>query len=264
MDVSAFVSDLAQRTAVTKPFETFPGDNLTERAQSYGNAVSLGPGLKQDDDAVNVRMAGLLRVRQTTSDSKMVSLSVEPFSQRRAKYSPRQGDQVVGIIEDRGGEFYKVNIFAPASALLPRLAFENATKRNKPELQRGDVVYARIAVANKDVDVELTCVSASGIKKDWSSGETIYGPLSEGLVLSHLSLPLVRSMLRPECVLLNSLGKALPFEITVGMNGAAWIKAGNVVDTIIIRNAVINADLLADDLHTAAMVEALLKRRPPN
>ena len=89
------------------------------------------------------------------------------------RYIPRANDQVVGIIEERGGDYYKVNIFSGTLALLNRLAFEGATKRNKPEMKKGDVVYCRVLFAHKDIDTELTCLSASGIKKDWSSGETV-------------------------------------------------------------------------------------------
>jgi len=83
----------------------------------------------------------------------------------------------VGIIEDRGSEFYKVNIFSGSVALLSRLGFEGASKRNKPELKVGDVVYCRIALAHKDLDTEVTCVMGSGSKKEWSSGETVLLPI---------------------------------------------------------------------------------------
>jgi len=95
---------------------------------------------------------------------------IEPQCKR---YIPKLNDQIVGIIEDRGGDFYKINIFSGSIALLNRLAFEGATKRNKPEMKKGDVVYCRVSLAHKDIDTELTCLSASGIKKDWSSGETV-------------------------------------------------------------------------------------------
>ena len=83
------------------------------------------------------------------------------------------GDQVVGIIEEKLSEYYRVNIFSGSAALLGRLAFEGATKRNKPELKRGDLVYARVSLAHKDLETELTCISSSGSKKEWSSGESV-------------------------------------------------------------------------------------------
>ena len=42
---------------------------------------------------------------------------------------------MIGVIEEKHGENYVVNIGAPSSALLPVLAFEGATRRNRPNLQ---------------------------------------------------------------------------------------------------------------------------------
>ena len=112
------------------------------------------------------------------------------------------------------------------------MGFEGATKRNKPELKIGDVVYCRVSLAHKDLETELTCISASGSKKGWSSGEAvcltmfvlfllskneyifiylarqIYGQLSEGLLV-HVSTGFAKHMLRPDSVLLNVLGRYL-------------------------------------------------------
>ena len=46
--------------------------------------------------------------------------------------------------------------------MLPQLSFEGATKRNRPNLKSGDVVYARVAAASRDMDPILTCVDAAG------------------------------------------------------------------------------------------------------
>ena len=40
-------------------------------------------------------------------------------------------------------------------------------------MKRGDIIYARIIVADKLLDVELTCTVSCGIKKDWSTGESV-------------------------------------------------------------------------------------------
>jgi exosome complex component RRP40 len=79
----------------------------------------------------------------------------------------------VGIIEDKGGDFYRVNILSGSAAMLNRLNFEGASKRNKPELRVGDIVYCKVSLAHKHLDTELTCISTSGIKKGWSSGEAV-------------------------------------------------------------------------------------------
>jgi len=42
------------------------------------------------------------------------------------------------------------------------IAFEGATQRNKPDLKNGNVMYARVIAANKDVEPELACVNKKG------------------------------------------------------------------------------------------------------
>lgn len=52
-------------------------------------------------------------------------------------------------------------------------SYAGATKRNKPELKRGDSIYARVTMAHRDLDTELVCTVASGPKRDWSTGENV-------------------------------------------------------------------------------------------
>ena len=151
-------------TATMKSIAVLPGDNVTFNVTGLGKNIKLGDGLHQVDDAVFSSLAGILRYRAPTTywvegDKRM--------------YIPRAGDQVVGIIEEKLGEFYRVNIFSNSSAMLNKLAFEGATKRNKPELKKGDVLYLRVSVADKDLDTEVTCITSSGSKKEWSTGETV-------------------------------------------------------------------------------------------
>ncbi len=117
------------------------------------------------------------------------------------------GDQVVGVIEDKTGDFYKVSILSGATCLLSRLAFEGATKRNKPELKIGDVIYCRVQLAHKDLDTELTCTAnASVSKKEWSTGESVYGPLHGG-VLTKCSIASCRQLLQPDNFLLSTIAR---------------------------------------------------------
>jgi exosome complex component RRP40 len=148
-----------------------PGDNLTKNVTGLRNDIKLGNGLHQVGESVVSSMAGALRYRAPTTywvegDKRL--------------YIPRAGDQIVGIIEEKLGEFYKVNIFSSSTALLNKLAFEGATKRNKPELKKGDLLYLRVSVADKDLDTEVTCITSSGSKKEWSTGETV--------IISHVGL----------------------------------------------------------------------------
>jgi exosome complex component RRP40 len=75
------------------------------------------------------------------------------------QYIPAVEDNVVGVVRDKQGEQYRVDIGASHTALLPFLAFEGATKRNRPNLQVGTLVYARVVMANKDMEPEISCIS---------------------------------------------------------------------------------------------------------
>lgn len=100
---------------------------------------------------------------------------------------------MIGIVRERLGESYRVDIGSSQPATLSALAFEGATKRNRPNLrvpgrshrpapvdvrtvltpsdsdrrvlmglrwQVGSTVYARLALANKDMEPELVCFTA--------------------------------------------------------------------------------------------------------
>ena len=59
-------------------------------------------------------------------------LFVTFFSQQ---YVPTKEERVIGIVTNRIGESFKVDIGGSIQASLSGLAFEGATKRNRPNLQ---------------------------------------------------------------------------------------------------------------------------------
>lgn len=147
-----------------KPSFVLPGDDVTDNVTGLTTTLKIGPGLVQKENKVLSNAVGTLRYQAPTK------YFVESS---RKRYFPCVGDQVVGIIEDRGGDYYSVNIFSGSNCILSRLAFEGATKRNKPELNKGDVIYARIISTSSYTDTELSCTVTSGAKKEWSTGETV-------------------------------------------------------------------------------------------
>ncbi len=192
-----------------------PGDILSEylttqhdKSSFASQPLKLGVGIKtipSSSSSVSELVASVPGQLTVTKGGK-TGQPTHIVDCSRKRYYPRTGDQVVGIIEDRGGDFYTVNIFSGQHCLLNRLSFDGATKRNKPELKRGDVIYARISSASRDMDTELSCLTTNGLKKDWSSGETLYGPLPLGLLLN-VSTGYAKKLLRPDCVVMNTLGK---------------------------------------------------------
>jgi exosome complex component RRP40 len=93
------------------------------------------------------------------------------------QYVAATGESVIGIVVARLAEYYRVDIGGAQAAILPVLAFEGATKKNKPNLVPGTLVYARISLANKDMEPELQCFNPSSGKADG------YGELKGGFVI---------------------------------------------------------------------------------
>lgn len=99
--------------------------------------------------------------------------------------------------------------------MLDSVEFNGATKRNKPNLKVGDVIFAKVASVNKFMAPVLTCKSKT-CKKDWTSGESTYGDLKGGVDLTvH---PQVLELLRRDKSLFEQLKKHVSFEIAVGSN----------------------------------------------
>jgi exosome complex component RRP40 len=94
-------------------------------------------------------------------------------------------EPVVGLILSSPGEFYKVDIGGPHIATMSRNAFEGVTKKNRPNLLTGSLVYCRVSLANKDMEPELECMATSG------KGEG-FGELKDGYQFT-TSLGLARS-----------------------------------------------------------------------
>ena len=87
-----------------------------------------------------------------------------PRSQRRCSPGPRPAAFAMHLPPPPPScpQNFVVDINGPFPALLPLLSFEGATKRNRPNLKAGDVVYARVAAASRDMEPVLTCVDAAG------------------------------------------------------------------------------------------------------
>ena len=68
----------------------------------------------------------------------------------------------MGVIVERYADNFAVDIQGPFLASLPVLAFEGVTRRNRPNLHPGDLVYARVTAAPRDADPEVACTDASG------------------------------------------------------------------------------------------------------
>jgi exosome complex component RRP40 len=159
------------------------------------------------------------------------------------QYLPTAGDVIIGMVHHSAAEMYYVTItdYYP-NAILPHLAFEMATKKSRPVLSAGALVYARVAAANKHMDAELECVSANTGKSDG------LGPLTGGMLFT-ISLGMARRLLMPrsaaegQLVVLDELEAAgAAFETAVGRNGKVWVDSESVKTVVAVGRALTETD----------------------
>ncbi|XP_009466399.1 PREDICTED: exosome complex component RRP40 [Nipponia nippon] len=168
---------------------------------------------------------------QGAGGSPSCPLFTDPFAHERTplQYVPVKGDHVIGIVTAKAGDVFKLDVGGSEQASLSYLAFEGATKRNRPNVQVGDLIYGQFLVANKDMEPEMVCIDSSGR----SSGMGIIG--QDGFLFK-VSLGLIRKLLAPKCEIIQELSQLYPFELVLGMNGRIWVKAKTVQQTLIIVN----------------------------
>ncbi|SPO00169.1 related to protein involved in ribosomal RNA processing, component of the exosome complex responsible [Cephalotrichum gorgonifer] len=215
-----------------------PGDEIDESLipQHPKNPLRIGPGLRlvPPSDLIPTLAGALL------TDKKKNSIWVE---QSAGRYLPNVGDLVIGAVTRSAAELYHVSLSDyAATATLPHLSFELATKKTKPNLNAGALVYARVTLANKHMDPELECVSQATGKADG------LGPLVGGMVFK-ISLGMSRRLLmnksveEGKVVVLEELENGgLAFETAVGRNGRVWVNSEDVATVIAVGKAIVQTD----------------------
>ena len=278
-EADAFLASIEQSMQVDEDEAPAPepnrvvtaGDDVTADVTRAAMTVRLGVGVHQDErtgEAVVASRAGVLRQHGKQGNRWRVDGSVR-------RYVPVAEDAVVGTVVGRSGQSYRVDVGASAPALLDTLAFDGATKRNRPHLDVGSLLYARVEVTRKDMDTQLTCKAPDGApRRDWVSGEALFGELKEGHVFG-VSTGLARALLGtegggagagaggaapptgPESVL-GVLGGRLAFEIAVGANGKVWVDSARPAHTVLVANAITSSEHCATAEACEAMVRVLV------
>ncbi|KAJ1882553.1 exosome non-catalytic core subunit rrp40 [Coemansia sp. RSA 486] len=224
-----------------------PGDAVDTHMEVDGQeqrVLRLGPGLGHIGDTISAVNAGVLHSSDDGSQYWVVS--------NKRRYVAAESEPVIGVVVARHAEGYRVDIGSAHDALLPLLAFEGATKRNKPNLAIGTTVYARVSVANSLMDPEIECYNANTGKSEG------YGELSEGFMFK-CSLGLARRLFSSKAPVLNALGAKIPFEVAVGLNGRVWINTEAPETTVLVANAIKNSEFL-DAKQCRQMVNELLDK----
>lgn len=106
--------------------------------------TKLRQGLLRQQANVIATRAGILK-RQRGKTQKLTVLNrqkrvrqlattTRPCANVCLQYIPRAGDLVVGTVLEKHAENYNLDVGGPIHARLPTLAFEGATKRNRPNI----------------------------------------------------------------------------------------------------------------------------------
>lgn len=215
----------------------FPGEILSldalPNSSDPSRKLKLGPGLTHTPPSkITTTLSGPLQV-----DPRKNALWIEHATGR---YIPHPSDVIIATVRHSAADYYHCSITPHTSlALLPHLAFEGATKKTRPQLQSGALVYARIAKADKDTETEILCYNSSTGKSE-GMGEL------KGGMLFDISLGMARRLLMKgtegHLVCLEELAEKLAFEIAVGRNGKVWVKSGGVRETLIVGKVLVESD----------------------
>lgn len=157
-------------------------------------------------------------------------------------YKPETNDVIIGVIQSKTGELYRLDINAYTNAILGATEFEGATKKTKPNYKIGDVIFGKILKTNKfDVPL-LTCISGDG--KSWSSGQAYFGGCNSGLLVKY---PLKYSVifLQFSKGICQRIKDAIDFEFSIGCNGYLWINSKSIKLILKIKDTLLKwADLV--------------------
>ncbi|CAK7272141.1 exosome non-catalytic core subunit rrp40 [Sporothrix epigloea] len=179
------------------------------------------------------------------------------------RYNPTTGDLVIGQVlhttADQAVVALAPHDAPPLRAVLPVLSFAGATRKNRPDLHSGTLVYARVALAAKHLDTELECVDTTTGKSEG------LGPLLGGTVFT-VSLLMARRLLiasaeKSGVVVLAALGdEGLSFETAVGRNGRLWVNSQDTRTMVLVGRAILATDEQnLDAKQQQALVKKLVK-----
>ncbi|KAM5447633.1 exosome non-catalytic core subunit rrp40 [Microsporum audouinii] len=225
---------------MASPTIILPGDTLQ---LSQPNAPKLGLNLhllssqaqshesqEPASQIIAASQAGLL----TSETKRNATTSILTFP--RARYIPCQNDLVIAQIHHSSQDFFHC-IISPNSphAFLGQLSFEGATKKTRPQLKPGELVYARILSVGVGAggEIELACVNTATGKAEPDG----LGPLTGGMVFDVSTLFASRLMMTGAerkdgagpggVIVLEELGRKFEsyggFEVAVGRNGKVWV-----------------------------------------
>lgn len=226
MKTSSKISSLATVATllfiITMSSTIVPGDKLPIEDPSL-TKTKIGPGIYKEPKSQNLipSTAGILHINQNQQQNSQL-VYIESNTKR---YIPHNNDFVIGTVTGSIGDYYKVSLqnYSP-SVLLSFMAFPNASRKNRPNLTNGQVVYARVVNDDNDstFETELECFDGSNNRE--SGG---FGILDDSGFVFDVAMNFARELLyNSKLTVLELLATRVQFEIAVGINGKVWLKCG--------------------------------------
>lgn len=176
------------------------------------------------------------------------------------KYIPQTNDVVLATVHHSSTDWFHCSLTPhTAFAQLPQLAFEGVSKKTRPQLTAGSLVYARVASASKYLEPEIVCYNPSTGKSE-GMGELIGGMVFD------ITLGMARRLLMGKqkeegaMSVLEEIAEKVPFEVAVGRNGRVWVNSGGVKEILMVGRALQETDKLGLGLdEQKKLVRRLLK-----
>lgn len=228
----------------TQTNPSYTTTNSTQNQEKNYTKILLFPGenYEFDEKLLHYNVFGYSKENLVAKKCAIVAIDkqtkkpIEDASEEAVRsigkyYTPKVDDFVIGTITQKNPEFYKVDIGTYTHAILNTKDFEGASKKTKPNLNLGDLVFARVLKVNKFDAPVLSCVSQYDVK-NWASGESFFGQLKNGNIFG-FPMQHAWSFINSDNYVLNRLNDMLSFEIVVGHNGRMWINSdsnSNILD----------------------------------
>lgn len=207
-----------------------PGTSLGNENED----TSFGPGTHQEVDGnAYCTKAGYL-IEKNRRGTELV------FAETNSKrYIPANRDLVIGTVIGKAGEHFRVLLQDKSVPVrLGQFAFENANKKNRPNLANGTAVYGRIVLADPDIEAEMECVDGTTGKAEG------FGELKEGYIVS-VGLGYARALLSGGAKVLEQIGDKITYDVAIGMNGKVWVKSTDDLATLKVAQCIQKAETIS-------------------
>ena len=163
-------------------------------------------GCYRVDNEIKSKLLGLVKLKDRF-------IGIVPLA---GVYIPRQGDGVIGLVEDMQTTIWVVDINSPYDAILPLgEAVGEYVDLNKTDISIyfdiGDLIYAKVLNVSKSKQVQLTM-------NDYRSRKLIGGRV---LTITPSKVP---RLIGKEGSMIELIKNKTRCQIIVGQNGVIWLK----------------------------------------